>query len=88
MVLTDSGGLQEEATVLGVPCLTLRQNTERPITIEQGTNRLVGQDPTQIVSAALETLETEATTFEVPELWDGHSAERLVAVLRRGIERR
>ena len=88
MVLTDSGGLQEEATVLGVPCLTLRRNTERPITIEQGTNRLVGQDPEQIVNAALETLETDVTAFEVPELWDGNSAERLVAVLRRGIERR
>ncbi len=88
LVLTDSGGLQEEATILGVPCLTLRRNTERPITIEKGTNRLVGQDPEQIVSAALETLENDPTTFEVPELWDGHSAERLVAVLRRGIERR
>ena len=89
LVLTDSGGLQEEATVLGVPCLTLRRNTERPITIEQGTNRLVGQDPEEIVGAALETLKTDPEpSAAVPELWDGHSAERLVAVLRRGIERR
>ena len=88
LVLTDSGGLQEETTVLGVPCLTLRQNTERPITIEQGTNTLVGPDPRRIVAEATKIMDGDVKQGTVPELWDGCSAERLVAVLRQGIQRR
>ena len=88
MVLTDSGGLQEETTVLHVPCLTLRDNTERPITVEMGTNVLVGTEPDRIVEEAFRVLDGKAKKGKIPDLWDGHSAERLVAVLRRGINRR
>ena len=88
LVLTDSGGIQEETTVLGVPCLTLRENTERPITITHGTNTLVGSDPEQIVARALQVLSGELKQGRVPELWDSRSAERLVAVLQQGIPRR
>jgi UDP-N-acetylglucosamine 2-epimerase (non-hydrolysing) len=81
MVLTDSGGIQEETTVLGVPCLTMRDNTERPITCEVGTNRLVGTNPALILQAALQILECPAPKISVPEKWDGHAAERIVNVL-------
>jgi UDP-N-acetylglucosamine 2-epimerase (non-hydrolysing) len=79
LVLTDSGGIQEETTALGIPCLTLRENTERPITVSEGTNRVVGTDPELIVSAAEEILDGRVT-FEgrVPELWDGRTAVRIV----------
>lgn len=78
LVLTDSGGLQEETTVLGIPCLTLRHNTERPITIEMGTNRLVGTDPEQIKQASFEALTTQQTAEpRTPPLWDGHAASRI-----------
>jgi UDP-N-acetylglucosamine 2-epimerase (non-hydrolysing) len=81
-VLTDSGGIQEETTVLGVPCLTIRENTERPITISEGTNQLVGLDRDRIM-AALQPIITGADTRPLrPELWDGHAAERIVEVLR------
>ena len=80
-VLTDSGGIQEETTYLGVPCLTLRDTTERPSTIEQGTNVLVGSDPVQIVSAAQKMLQPRANGHRVPELWDGHAAPRILEVL-------
>lgn len=81
VVLTDSGGVQEETTALGVPCLTLRENTERPITIEQGTNTLVGRDPAAILRAVDEILNGQGKQGRVPELWDGHAAERIVADL-------
>lgn len=82
LVLTDSGGIQEETTVLGVPCVTLRENTERPCTIDQGTNQLVGTDPAAILAAVERAL---AGTVEkrVPPLWDGRSAERIRDVLDR-----
>lgn len=82
-VLTDSGGIQEETTALGVPCLTLRENTERPITITEGTNELVGQDPIKIVNAARDILAGRTKPGHVPQLWDGHAAERIVEILLR-----
>jgi UDP-N-acetylglucosamine 2-epimerase (non-hydrolysing) len=81
MVLTDSGGIQEETTALGVPCLTLRENTERPVTISQGTNLLVGTDPFQIHSAAQNILAGNSKAGRIPPLWDGKAAERIVEIL-------
>ncbi|HZW29640.1 MAG TPA: UDP-N-acetylglucosamine 2-epimerase (non-hydrolyzing) [Isosphaeraceae bacterium] len=85
LVLTDSGGIQEETTVLGVPCLTLRNNTERPVTIDQGTNRLVGLDPQRIVAAATRVLLEPPGAGRVPDLWDGRAAARIIDVLTAGI---
>jgi UDP-N-acetylglucosamine 2-epimerase (non-hydrolysing) len=82
LVLTDSGGLQEETTVLGVPCITLRENTERPVTVEQGTNVLVGSDTDRIVAASESALQTPRRTARVPELWDGKAAGRILTTLR------
>lgn len=82
-VLTDSGGLQEETTALGVPCLTMRENTERPITIEQGTNILVGRDRQLILNSVSEILEGRGKQGRVPEYWDGRAAERIAADLWR-----
>jgi UDP-N-acetylglucosamine 2-epimerase (non-hydrolysing) len=87
LVLTDSGGIQEETTALGVPCLTLRNNTERPATIEQGTNRLVGSDPEEVWKAAREVLHGRPQPFRIPELWDGRAAERVVDVLEQALSR-
>ena len=83
MVLTDSGGLQEETTALGVPCITLRENTERPITITEGTNVLAGTNPQAILAAACEILEGRAKRGGRPALWDGRAAERIVEILLR-----
>jgi len=81
LVLTDSGGMQEETTALGVPCLTARENTERPITIEHGTNTLVGRDPVVILRVIDEILAGGGKRGRVPELWDGRASERIVADL-------
>jgi UDP-N-acetylglucosamine 2-epimerase (non-hydrolysing) len=82
LVLTDSGGIQEETTVLGVPCLTLRKNTERPVTITEGTNRLVDpEDVSAIIAAADETLTAPMPGLRRPELWDGHAGDRIVGVV-------
>jgi UDP-N-acetylglucosamine 2-epimerase (non-hydrolysing) len=80
LVLTDSGGLQEETTALGIPCLTLRETTERPITVEQGTNTIVGSDPKQIRAAVFAALNKSLpeTTRRLPPLWDGHTADRIL----------
>lgn len=80
LALTDSGGVQEESSVLGVPCLTLRDTTERPVTITLGTNRLVGRDPERIVAAATDALAENQQPSEIP-LWDGKAANRLARVL-------
>jgi len=85
VVLTDSGGMQEETTALGVPCLTMRENTERPITIEQGTNTLVGRDRDRILELIDEILTTGGKRGRTPELWDGRAAERIAAHLARWI---
>lgn len=81
MVLTDSGGLQEETTVLGVPCITMRPNTERPITCEVGSNVIVGGNKQKILAQAKQILSGELQQGRVPEKWDGHAAERIVDVL-------
>ena len=88
VVLTDSGGLQEETTALGVPCLTLRENTERPITVEQGTNILVGRDRDAIVSAVREILAGKGKRGRMPEFWDGRAAERIAADLYPWLQHR
>jgi UDP-N-acetylglucosamine 2-epimerase (non-hydrolysing) len=85
LVLTDSGGIQEETTILQVPCLTLRENTERPITIEQGTNRLVGTDPQKILQAALDTLDAPPPSLPPPQFWDGQASARILDVLERSL---
>ncbi len=87
VVLTDSGGIQEETTILKVPCLTLRENTERPITLEVGSNRLVGSDPSKIIAAYREIITGAAANSEIPPLWDGHAAERIVEILQREFSR-
>jgi len=81
LVLTDSGGIQEETTVLGIPCLTLRENTERPVTVHQGTNRLTGPDPERIVAEAEKILREELPGTHRPPLWDGAAADRIVTIL-------
>jgi UDP-N-acetylglucosamine 2-epimerase (non-hydrolysing) len=83
LVLTDSGGIQEETTVLGIPCVTLRENTERPITVEMGTNIIAGTNPANIIKAALGALDhpPDRSAPRIPPLWDGHTADRILDAL-------
>lgn len=81
-VLTDSGGIQEETTILGIPCLTLRENTERPITIREGTNVLVGTDKERIIAESLKILNGENKAGRIPKLWDGKAAQRIIRIFR------
>jgi UDP-N-acetylglucosamine 2-epimerase (non-hydrolysing) len=83
LVITDSGGIQEETTALGVPCLTVRENTERPITVEVGTNVLVGTSLSALETACRRTFEGRGKSGKAPPLWDGRSAERIVAILQK-----
>jgi UDP-N-acetylglucosamine 2-epimerase (non-hydrolysing) len=84
-VMTDSGGIQEETTALGVPCLTLRPNTERPITLAEGTNTLVGTDPAALLAAGRDIITRGGKTGRVPPLWDGQTAARVVDVLSTAV---
>jgi len=88
VVLTDSGGIQEETTALAVPCLTMRENTERPITVSQGTNTLVGRDRTRAAACMDEILQNGGKRGRVPELWDGDAAGRIAADLEQWLARR
>jgi len=82
LVLTDSGGIQEETTVLGIPCITLRENTERPITVEMGTNTIAGTDTNKIVAAATRALDNPLdSNVRIPEFWDGRAADRILDAL-------
>ena len=81
VVLTDSGGMQEETTALGVPCITIRENTERPVTVEEGSNVLAGTDPAVIVAEARKVLRGEGKQGRRPQLWDGNAAVRIVDIL-------
>ena len=82
LVLTDSGGLQEETTALGIPCLTLRENTERPITVTEGTNTIVGNSTQAILDAAFNVLENGGKAGRIPELWDGKTAQRITDLIQ------
>jgi len=88
MVLTDSGGIQEETTILKVPCLTLRETTERPVTVSHGTNRVIGTDPARIVREGLHALSHPPAPQAPPPLWDGQSATRIVKILLGEIDLR
>jgi UDP-N-acetylglucosamine 2-epimerase (non-hydrolysing) len=81
LVLTDSGGLQEETTILGIRCLTLRENTERPVTVDQGTNTLVGMDPARIIEEGIRSLRPPPISTAPPQYWDGQAAARILDVL-------
>lgn len=87
VVLTDSGGIQEETTALGVPCITLRDNTERPITVTEGTNTVVGHEPQGILAAFEETLRTGGKAGRIPQYWDGKAAERIADIVETWISR-
>jgi UDP-N-acetylglucosamine 2-epimerase (non-hydrolysing) len=81
VVLTDSGGMQEETTALGIPCITLRENTERPITVEQGTNTITGSDPDKIMACFNDIMASGGKAGHIPELWDGKTAERIANII-------
>jgi UDP-N-acetylglucosamine 2-epimerase (non-hydrolysing) len=86
LVLTDSGGIQEETTVLGIPCLTLRSNTERPVTVREGTNIIVGNSPDKILKTALHVLRNGIRQKKIPKYWDGRTAGRIVKILVRNFK--
>ena len=86
LVITDSGGIQEETTALHVPCLTMRENTERPVTVTQGTNRLVGTDEKALLSGVAEVLAGRWKQGKIPRYWDGRASERVVAILTATLE--
>jgi UDP-N-acetylglucosamine 2-epimerase (non-hydrolysing) len=94
LVITDSGGIQEETTYLGVPCLTYRESTERPVTVTHGTNRVIGTDPVRLVEEAKAALRRgtdlsrHASERRLPPLWDGHASERIVSTLRSFLSKR
>jgi UDP-N-acetylglucosamine 2-epimerase (non-hydrolysing) len=83
LILTDSGGIQEETTILGIPCLTLRNNTERPITVREGTNFVVGNDPRRIKEKAFDILGNGIGRRRIPKYWDGKAADRIVKILKK-----
>jgi len=85
IVLTDSGGIQEETTILKVPCLTLRENTERPVTTEIGSNQIVGTDPDVIIKAYRRAIGGIRRNPQIPPLWDGNAAKRIVGLLIKNI---
>jgi UDP-N-acetylglucosamine 2-epimerase (non-hydrolysing) len=87
LVLTDSGGLQEETTTLGIPCVTIRENTERPSTVDIGTNYLAGTDPGSILAAAREILSGHPKKGGIPPHWDGHAAERIADIILRDMKK-
>jgi UDP-N-acetylglucosamine 2-epimerase (non-hydrolysing) len=81
LVLTDSGGVQEETTALSTPCLTLRESTERPVTVTEGTNRIVGTTPQKVIEESLHVLDGHQKVGRMPKLWDGKAAERIVRII-------
>ena len=85
LIVTDSGGLQEESTALGIPCLTARANTERPITVEQGTNILVGRDLERLRREVERILQGHRKVARLPPLWDGHAAERIATIVQKSV---
>ena len=85
LIITDSGGIQEETTFLGTKCATLRKNTERPVTIESGTNFLVGDDPDKALVKIKKILKDKSAIGVIPDKWDGKSAERIVRILNKSI---
>jgi len=87
VMLTDSGGIQEETTALGVPCITLRNNTERPITVEEGTNTIAGQDPVKILAAFNEIMRSGGKAGRVPEFWDGQASIRIASAIHEWLEK-
>ena len=86
VVITDSGGIQEETTFLQVPCLTLRKNTERPITVTLGSNVLVGEDPARLTDEVFRSLRGQAKRGSIPPLWDGHAADRIAEIVTNAMK--
>ena len=83
MVITDSGGIQEETTALGIPCLTLRDNTERPITVDQGTNKIIGNKQKRLIDEVKNILDSGKPSYEIPHFWDGKTALRIADILEK-----